>query len=100
VQIIVLATSLRDMQATKCFVRAIEHTLMLLNVPVSEQSRWKDRCQDRTHRRSLPSELLRLNVTELLVANFIFCEGGQSRLTRIMQIFRRIGKVLNFWWHL
>jgi hypothetical protein len=90
-RIIVLVTSLHDMQATKCFVRTIGHILMLLNVSVSELSRWEDRCPDRTHRRSLPSELLRLNVTELLVANFIFCDGGQSRFTRILQIFRRIG---------
>jgi hypothetical protein len=64
---------------------------MLLNVPVSEQSCWEDSCLDRTHLWSLPSEFLRLNVLELPVANFIFCDGVQSRFTRIMQIYKRIG---------
>jgi hypothetical protein len=90
-RLLVSATSLREMKVTKCFVRATEHTLMLLNAPVLDQFRWEDRCPDTIHRWSLPSKLLRLNVIELPVADLIFCNGGRSRFTSILQIFGQIG---------
>jgi hypothetical protein len=90
-RILVSVTSLHDMEVFKCFMRAIEHTMMLLNVPVSEQLRWEDHSPDKINHWSLPSELLSLNVTDLPVANFIFWHGGQSRFTKILQIFRSIG---------
>jgi hypothetical protein len=88
-RLLVSATSLREMQVTKCFVRATEHTVMLLNVPVLEQFRWEDRCPDTIHCCMLPSKLLRLNVIELPVADLISC-GGRSQFTSILQIFGQI----------
>jgi hypothetical protein len=48
-RILVSVTNLRDMQISKCFMGAIQHTMLLLNVPVLEHLRWEDRSPDRIH---------------------------------------------------